>query len=109
MHGVKVDGVGRQRLGRRRRERRREVPEAQPVDGRLTSRAPRALLLQPALPERRVVLRVGGGCGGGRRGGAGCKWRQVQVVQVHNPLQFTSHKEEEIHSLLGNLFSSTLA
>ena len=65
MHGVVVDGVGRQRLGRRSGERRRKVPEAQPVDGRLTSRAARPLLLHPALRDRHVVLRVDGG-GGGR-------------------------------------------
>ena len=74
MHGVVVDGVGRQRLWRRGGERRRKVPEAEPVDGRLTSRAARPLLLHPALRDRQVILRVGGR--GGGRGGSGCKKRQ---------------------------------
>ena len=79
MHGVVVDGVGRQRLWRRGGERRRKIPEAEPVDGRLTSRAARPLLLlHAALRDRQVILRVGGR--GGGRGGSGCKKRQAFLM-----------------------------
>ena len=65
MQWVVVYGVGRQRLWRRGGERGRKVPEAEPVDGRLTSRAARPLLLHAALRDRQVVLRVDGRGGGG--------------------------------------------